>query len=138
VTQEPYRLGDLEKVYIRQAIARLRHLDREADRELSSLLQGILDRDARHHNKAFTVTVAFTVLARTMRDAQNWLMGNLLPDEEFFSQNKESIDNWYIAEDERYDGSDYPSAVYVPMGQQAEVRYLLDSRPHAAPKKEGE
>lgn len=64
---------------------------------------------------AHTILVAFTVHAPTMEQAQARLMGRL-PNPE--ADGHEVIDSWWIAEDERYDGSDNDSAVFVPKGKQ--------------------
>lgn len=58
------------------------------------------------------ILVAFTVLGEDMEEAQGRLMTNLRP--LLQSQNPNSpIIEWWIAEDERYDGSDLQSAVFV-------------------------
>lgn len=63
-----------------------------------------------------TILVAFTVYAPTWEQAQARLMRQLpSPDH----PGVDGIDSWWIAEDERYDGSDNDSAVLVPMGRQA-------------------
>lgn len=61
-----------------------------------------------------TVLVAFVVNGSGMEDAQQRLMARL-PNPE--ADCHEVIDCWWIAEDERYDGSDNDSAVFVPIGQ---------------------
>lgn len=61
-----------------------------------------------------TILVAFTVHAPTVELAQQRLMVRLpggVPD-------LNHVDSWWIAEDERYDGSDNDSAVFVPKGEQ--------------------
>lgn len=64
--------------------------------------------------KPHTVLVAFVVNGSGMEDAQQRLMARL-PNPE--ADGHEVIDCWWIAEDERYDGSDNDSAVFVPIGQ---------------------
>jgi hypothetical protein len=39
--------------------------------------------------------------------------------------NAKGIDSWWIAEDDRVDGSDNDSAIFVPMGAQALIRSML-------------
>lgn len=71
------------------------------------------------------VLVAFTVNATDRESAQRALM-RLLPRPGSGSfVGPAVIDSWWIAEDDRIDGSDNDSAVFVPMGsQQAAVRSL--------------
>lgn len=68
------------------------------------------------------IMVAFEVDADTMANAQTTLM-DWLPAP---SQTDGDIDCWWIAEDERYDGSDCDSAVFVPMGMQAPTTRLIN------------
>jgi len=69
-----------------------------------------------------TILVAFTVYAANREDAQRRLM-RLLPRPS--RDGIGTLDSWWIAEDDRIDGSDNDSAVFVPMGsQQAAVRSL--------------
>ena len=72
---------------------------------------------------AHTILVAFTVHAPTMEQAQQRLMVQLpggVPD-------LNHVDSWWIAEDERYDGSDNDSAVFVPMGKQVAWQMEVES-----------
>lgn len=59
-----------------------------------------------------TILVAVTVYAPTWEAAQAKLMLNMP------KPGVDGIDSWWIAEDERYDGSDNDSAVFVPIGTQ--------------------
>lgn len=71
-----------------------------------------------------TILVAFTVYAPTWEQAQARLMRQLpSPDH----PGVDGIDSWWIAEDERYDGSDNDSAVFVPMGKQLAWRMEVES-----------
>jgi hypothetical protein len=67
--------------------------------------------------------VAFDITECTDReDAQRWLMsrlGEMLTVEHFYHQTHPDsilphIDSWWVAEDDRLDGSDNDSAVFVP------------------------
>jgi hypothetical protein len=62
-----------------------------------------------------TILVAFDVQADTMKQAQENLMNYVLPHIEMDHDtwHKASLDSWWIAEDERYDGSDCDSAMFV-------------------------
>ena len=63
--------------------------------------------------RARTILVAFCVTdCESMKEAQERLMRQL-PDPNH--PGVDGIDCWWIAEDERYDGSDNDSAVFVPM-----------------------
>jgi hypothetical protein len=59
------------------------------------------------------VLVGFTVNANSMSEAQARLMINLPPPETLGPGG-----SWWIAEDDRYDGSNNDSAVFVPKGTQ--------------------
>lgn len=60
---------------------------------------------------AHTILVAFCVNADTREAAQRLLMRRLPRcDADFHT----TIDSWWIAEDDRVDGSDNDSAVFVP------------------------
>ena len=68
---------------------------------------------------AHTILVAFTVYAPDWIAAQKQLMRQLPhPDH----PGVDGIDCWWIAEDQREDGSDNDSAVFVPMGEQEQWR----------------
>ena len=72
---------------------------------------------------AHTILVAFTVHATTMEQARHRLMVQLpggVPD-------LNHVDSWWIAEDERYDGSDNDSAVFVPKGKQVVWQMEVES-----------
>jgi len=58
-----------------------------------------------------TILVAFTVYAPTREDAQHRLM-RLLPQPS--RDGIGTLDCWWIAEDDRIDGSDNDSAMFVP------------------------
>ena len=78
-----------------------------------------------------TVIVAFVVQAGNFEQAQEQLMDHILPTEEGDARTWEraGLDQWWMAEDERYDGSGVggpDSAVFVPKGMsQREARRLL-------------
>ena len=71
---------------------------------------------------AHTILVAFAVNGQTRAEAEQTLMGSL-PNPE--SDCHETIDCWWIAEDDRTDGSDDDSAVFVPKGLQADCEAVL-------------
>lgn len=57
-----------------------------------------------------TIIVAITVEAESHKDAQERIMRSLPKP----SDNTEGITAWWIAEDERFDGSDNDSAIFIP------------------------
>lgn len=65
------------------------------------------------------ILVAFSVPATSRRAAQKTLVRALPRTDEGH------IDSWWIAEDDRIDGSDNDSAVFVPAGQQYNVSRSL-------------
>ena len=69
-----------------------------------------------------TIVVAFTVFAENREQAQRGLMP-MLPRGpvmgQLWEEGGDCVDSWWIAEDDRLDGSDNDSAVFVPMGKQA-------------------
>jgi hypothetical protein len=72
------------------------------------------------------VLVAFQVEAESMAEAQQELASDivLLP-----GDRDSSVVAWWFAEDERYDGSDYESAVFIPEGSgisQRNARILME------------
>ena len=73
-----------------------------------------------------TVLVAFCVQATDREAAMDQVMG-FLPrearDPEIWEQ--AGLDCWWIAEDDRTDGSDNDSAVFVPMGRQAHWSFKI-------------
>ena len=79
----------------------------------------------------YTVIVGFVVEAGNFEQAQEQLMDHILPTEEGDARTWEraGLDQWWMAEDERYDGSGVggpDSAVFVPKGMsQREARRLL-------------
>jgi hypothetical protein len=75
------------------------------------------------HNE-HVILVAFHMSADTMQQAQIKLMPNLpVPGEDI------GLEEWWIAEDERYDGSDNDSAVFVPGSGQKFERQGVDEDP---------
>lgn len=65
----------------------------------------------------YTILTAFVVNADSMKQAQELLMAELprpagLPHRHLHAN--EWLDCWWIAEDERYDGSDNDSATFIP------------------------
>lgn len=76
-----------------------------------------------------TIIVAFVVHADTRDQAQRMLMP-MLPRGpvagQLWEAGGEYIDSWWIAEDDRLDGSDCDSAVFVPMGTQSWRRAVVE------------
>jgi hypothetical protein len=81
-----------------------------------------------------TTLVAFVNLASSRQEAQALVM-SLLPRESINTAawDGSNLDCWWLAEDDRIDGSDTESAVFIPEGdpkglrmKQADVRLLLD------------
>jgi hypothetical protein len=70
-----------------------------------------------------TILVAFCVQGTSFHDAQRRLMGRL-PDPA--ADGHKTIDSWWIAEDDRVDGSDNESAVFVSYGTQRHCINVLD------------
>lgn len=69
------------------------------------------------HTEAHVILVAFEVAADTRDAAQDALMDRMVP--MLQSRDETSpVESWWIAEDDRRDGSDAHSAVFVPMGTQ--------------------
>ena len=67
-----------------------------------------------------TILVAFNVLALTREGAEKYLLRRLpIPGGAL---------SWWIAEDDRHDGSDNDSAVFVPLGRQHEASTILSAR----------
>lgn len=72
----------------------------------------------------FTFLVGISSEGENREAAELALQGVLVP----LLKSRDSsspIDCWWIAEDERHDGSDLDSAVFVPPGRQAEAQLLL-------------
>lgn len=85
-----------------------------------------MSNDTRPHGDEdqYIVLVAFDVYGHSMKDAQVRLARGL---ENVIDRG--IADSWWIAEDERYDGSDNDSAVFVPKGSQtAFARLVADER----------
>jgi len=74
------------------------------------------------------IMVAFDLRGRSAKDVHYWLqerMPNGDSDYEDGNRGEIRLDSWWVANDERFDGSDCDSAVFVSMGKQAEARALL-------------
>jgi hypothetical protein len=74
-----------------------------------------------------SILVSFAVWGDSDADAQDRLMRSL-PRPESDNGPDNGIDCWWIAEDNRHDGSDNDSAVFVNMGKQAEAYKLLTEK----------
>lgn len=70
--------------------------------------------------------VAFDIRGLTAQRAQEWLMDGLPdPGKYKFYDGDLVLDSWWFANDERFDGSDTDSAVFVRKGCQKQARKLL-------------
>lgn len=70
--------------------------------------------------------VAFDLRGPNAQATHEWLHENL-PSPGTGGDNDEiNLDSWWVANDERFDGSDTDSAVFVPIGHQEEARVLLN------------
>lgn len=69
-----------------------------------------------------TVLVAFVVQADSEKQAQEQIM-EFLPKEDYDHDvwHRAGLDCWWVAEDERYDGSDNESAVFIPEHWDAQI-----------------
>lgn len=79
-------------------------------------------------NRGFhdVLMVAFDLTGPNALIAQQWLMERLPKPND--TDSVVNLDSWWIANDERHDGSDCDSAIFVRKGQQAEARQLLRER----------
>ena len=87
------------------------HWDGEDEESFSNVMDWIDAAIAKAEGRSETILVAFCVMAKDRAEAQRLLM-NRLPDPEADCHNV--IDCWWIAEEDRIDGSDNDSAVFVP------------------------
>ncbi len=73
------------------------------------------------------ILLAVVVAAPTRKDAEEYLhtRPSLAPDGWSGAETTPVIDSWWVAEDERYDGSDNDSAVFVIPGTQRESVSVL-------------
>lgn len=73
--------------------------------------------------------VAFDLKGRSAEDVHQWLMNEMPVTGDHYSRHYGDInlDSWWVANDERFDGSDTDSAVFVKKGQQKAGREALHS-----------
>jgi len=77
------------------------------------------------------VMVAFDVMGPNASIVHEWLHNQMPKTGDALARGDKdetvvvNLDAWWVANDERYDGSDCDSAVFVPMGKQDEARRLL-------------
>lgn len=71
----------------------------------------------------YSILVAFCVQGTSFHDAQRRLVERLPNPED---DGHATIDSWWIAEDDRIDGSDNESAVFVSYGTQRHCINVLD------------
>lgn len=70
--------------------------------------------------------VAFDVRGKTALEVHNWLESQMPYADTFYGENEDIyVDSWWVANDERFDGSDTASAVFVPKGDQEAAREVL-------------
>lgn len=81
-----------------------------------------------------TILIAFTVEADTRAEAHEALMQRLpSPNVEVYKRVRipTPITSWWVAEDDRIDGSDNDSAVFVHKGHQGPAYWALISKGHS-------
>ncbi len=73
------------------------------------------------------ILLAVVVPAESRKDAEEYLhtRPSLTPVSWDGTETSPVIDSWWVAEDERYDGSDCDSAVFVKPGKQREAVAVL-------------
>src|SRR3954471_8578254 len=67
-------------------------------------------------------TYLVAVVAHTEQDVQDFLLASPLSP----ARPNGVVDCWWIAEDDRTDGSDNDSATFVPRGAQSDVAHLIN------------
>lgn len=72
------------------------------------------------------VLVAFDLQGPDAQTTHEWLHENLPAPGTGGANDEINLDSWWVANDERFDGSDTDSAVFVPKGKQEQVRARLD------------
>ena len=77
-------------------------------------------------DNSYVVLVAFQVTAPNMKEAQERLLPYLKPTLESYENPPGPVECWWVADDERYDGSDCDSAVFVTPGYQHAASRLLE------------
>lgn len=72
--------------------------------------------------------VAFDVSGQNKRDVHRWLHAQMpKPSLSYDPRETAFLDSWWIANDDRFDGSDCDSAVFVTKGNQEQARITLRS-----------
>jgi hypothetical protein len=69
--------------------------------------------------------VAFDLKGPNAQNVHQWLMDQMPETGDHGDFGEINLDAWWVANDERFDGSDTDSAVFVPKGQQNECRQIL-------------
>lgn len=94
--------------------------------------QAALERQAHRYvrprgNFHDVLMVAFALDGDTPQAVHEWLMAQLPAGDHTHqtATGEVHLDSWWVANDERFDGSDCDSAVFVSMGKQKEARALL-------------
>jgi hypothetical protein len=71
--------------------------------------------------------VAFDLSGPNAEDTHRWLMDNMPAPGPGGDNDEIYLDAWWVADDDRFDGSDTDSAVFVPKGHQEHARAILDA-----------
>ena len=73
------------------------------------------------------ILVAVVVAGPSREEAEKYLHTQMPKAEEWHTLDKPAIDSWWVAEDDRRDGSDCDSATFCKPGKQAEATKALQS-----------
>lgn len=115
----PRTMADVDKLE-RQRLERRRYSEYEKNRARADEVHAAF---GDFHD---VLMVAFDIAGTDAKDVQTWLMDNMPPADKHYGDNDEIyLDSWWIANDERFDGSDTDSAVFVKKGKQQAARELL-------------
>lgn len=77
------------------------------------------------HKYHDVVMIAFDVEGSNIEDVHNWLMDQMPEPGTHGDAGEINFDSWWVANDDRFDGSDCDSAVFVAPGKQKEARKVL-------------
>lgn len=125
----PPRPGDIRRGYTRRpqrtSYSRMSFL-RLDDADFQRYSENYEKVHSRTNDFHDVLLVAFDLRGISARDVHDTLT-NLMPKADaFYGENEDVyLDSWWVANDERFDGSDTDSAVFVSKGNQEEARILL-------------